>query len=410
MADSINVADIRRDFSIFSRRINGKPLVYLDNAATSQRPRQVTDAVVDFYRKHNANVHRGIHTLSEEASLFYEKARETVARFIGAESNELIFLRNTTEGINLVTRTWAFDHVREGDEILVTVMEHHSNFVPWQQLVASRGAKFQIVDILDDGTLDMNDFQKKLSKRTKIVAVTHCSNVTGTINPIKEIVRLAHRAGALVMVDAAQSVQHIGVDVSDLDCDFLAFSGHKMLGMMGTSGLFVKKERLVEMGPFLTGGGMIREVYQERSVWAEGPEKFEAGTPDVAGAVGLAEAVRYHERIGISAIRKQEIELTQYAIGQLVRINGIHIFGPMDTAMRAGVVSFSLAGIHPHDIAQVLDAEAVAVRSGQHCAMPLHLRLGVAATTRVSFYLYNTKEEIDSLIDGLEKAKKTLGK
>ncbi|MBU1326832.1 SufS family cysteine desulfurase [Patescibacteria group bacterium] len=401
----LSVKAIRKDFPIFKRTILGRPLVYLDNAATSQRPKQVIAAVNDFYRRHNANVHRGIHTLSEEASNLYEEARATVAGFINCGSDELIFVRNTTEGINLVVWTWGFDHVRSGDEILVTVMEHHSNFVPWQQMAVRRGAVLRVADITEDGLLDMEDFKKKLSKKTKIVAVTHCSNVTGTINPVSEIVRLAKRVGAVVLIDGAQGVQHIGIDVKVVGCDFLAFSGHKMLGPMGSGGLFIKRERQEEMGPFLTGGGMIREVYATHFVWAEGPEKFEAGTPDVAGAVGLAEAVRYHTRLGMRYIRKHESNITAYALERLRDMKDMQIFGPSDVKVRGGVVSFTIKGIHPHDVAEVLNYRGVAVRSGTHCAMPLHDRFRVPATTRASFYLYNDKKDIDALISGLEQAK-----
>lgn len=401
-----DVNKIRNDFPILQRSINGFPLVYLDNGATSQRPKQVINAMTDFYRKHNANVHRGIHTLSEEASALFEQARGIVAGFIGADQDELIFVRNTTEGINLVVWAWADTQLKAGEEILVTIMEHHSNFVPWQQLAKSRGLKLQIVDITEDGKLDLNDLQKKLSRKTKIVAVTHCSNVTGTINPIKEITSIAKKVGAAVLIDGAQGIQHVGVNVKEIGCDFYAFSGHKMLGPMGTSGLFIKRERQAEMRPFLTGGGMIREVTVDHTDWAAGPEKFEAGTPDVAGAVGLAEAVHYHQQLGMSAIRKHEQELTDYALKKLSSIKGIKIYGPMDSKIRAGVVSFTPSGVHPHDVAEVLNSRGIAVRSGSHCAMPLHARFGIPATTRASFYLYNTKSEIDKLAETLLEIKK----
>ena len=303
----LNIQKIKQDFPILQRRINGRRLVYLDNAATSQRPVQVIKAVVDFQKKHNANVHRGLHTLSEEASGLYEKARETAAQFIGANTDEIVFVRNTTEGINLVAQTWAKTNVGKG-EILATVMEHHSNILPWLQL----GLKVRFVDVTDEGVLDMKDFKKKLTKKTKLVAVGHMSNMTGTINPVEEIVRMAKKVKARVLVDAAQSVQHLGVDVKKLGCDFLAFSGHKMLGPMGIGALYLKKERQEEMGPFLTGGGMISEVYLDKpAVWAKGVEKWEAGTPNVEGAIGLAAACEYHQRLGMTNIRQYEKELTK---------------------------------------------------------------------------------------------------
>ena len=397
----LNIQKIKQDFPILQRRINGRRLVYLDNAATSQRPVQVIKAVVDFQKKHNANVHRGLHTLSEEASGLYEKARETVAKFIGANTDEIVFVRNTTEGINLVAQTWAKTNVGKG-EILATVMEHHSNILPWLQL----GLKVRFVDVTDEGVLDMKDFKKKLTKKTKLVAVGHMSNMTGTINPVEEIVRMAKKVKARVLVDAAQSVQHLGVDVKKLGCDFLAFSGHKMFAPMGIGALYIKKERQEEMGPFLTGGGMISEVYLDKpAVWAKGVEKWEAGTPNVEGAIGLAAACEYHQRLGMTNIRQYEKELTKYALKRLKSITSIGLIGPTDVERRGGVISFTFEGVHAHDVAQILDSEGVAVRSGHHCTMPLHQRFGLTASTRASFYIYNDKKDVDCLVAALDKVK-----
>lgn len=404
----LKVEEIKKDFPILERRIpaaagkHGKQLVYLDSAATSQKPKQVIEAVKDFQEKHMANVHRGLHQLSEEASEMYEQARETVAEFIGAKADELVFVRNTTEGINLVAQAWAANQLKPGDEILTTVMEHHSNILPWTQL----GLTVKFVDVTEEGILDMKDFARKLTKKTRLVAIGHMSNMTGTINPIEEIVQLAKRAGAKVLVDGAQGVQHLGIDVKKVGGDFLAFSGHKMLGPMGIGGVYIKKERQEEMTPFLTGGGMISEVYIDKpAVWAKGVEKWEAGTPNVEGAVGLAEAVKYHQRLGLTEIRKHEAEITKYALKQLDRIKEIKIYGPKDVEIRGGVISFSFDKVHSHDVAQILDSEGVAVRSGHHCTMPLHQRFGLVASTRASFYIYNDKKDVDRLVEGLEKVR-----
>jgi len=406
----MNILKIKEDFPILKRKIQGKRLVYLDNAATSQRPRQVLDKIREFDEKHNANVHRGIHQLSEEASEMYEEARKVVAGFVGAREDEMIFVRNATEGINLVAWAWAFRNIKKGEEILTTVMEHHANLVPWQQLAKSKGIKLQIVDVDDEGRLDMKDLERKLSKKTRLAAVVHVSNTVGTINPVERIVKMAKKVGARVLVDAAQSAQHVGVDVRKLKCDFLVITGHKMLGPMGIGGVYIKKERQVEMEVFLTGGGMISEVYKDRpAVWAKGVEKWEAGTPNVSGAIGLAEAVRYHQRLGMDKIREHEKELTRYSLDRLGEINGLKVIGPKDVEIRGGAVTWVMEGIHAHDVAQVLDNEGVAVRSGHHCTMPLHERLGITASTRASFYVYNTKEDVDRLVEGLEKVKKVLG-
>lgn len=402
----MNIEKIKEDFPILKRKIHGKRLVYLDNAATSQKPRQVLEAVREFQEKHMANVHRGLHTLSEEAGEMYEQARRTIAGFVGAEAEEMILVRNATEGINLVAFAWGLRNLKKGDEIVTTVMEHHANLIPWQQLTKAIGAKLKVVEVTDEGVLDMKDFERKLSKKTKLVAVVHISNTTGTINPVKEIVRMAKRVGAKVLIDGAQSVQHLGLDVKKIGGDFLAFSGHKMLGPMGAGGVYVKKVRQEEMGVFMTGGGMIKEVSKERAKWADGVEKWEAGTPNVSGAVGLAEAVKYHERLGLKQIRRHEKELTEYALKRLEEVKGVRLIGPREVKIRGGVVTFVMEKIHAHDVAQILDSEGVAVRSGHHCTMPLHRRLGLLSSTRASFYIYNTKEDVDRLIEGLKKVKK----
>ncbi|MDZ7587612.1 MAG: SufS family cysteine desulfurase [Patescibacteria group bacterium] len=394
---------IKSGFPILKRKVNGKKLVYLDNAATSQRPLQVMKAVDEFYKKHNANVHRGLHSLSAEASELYEQARETVAEFIGAEKEEIVFVRNATEGINLVTWAWAFQNIKKDEEILTTVMEHHSNILPWQQL----GLTVKFVDITNEGVLDMEDFKKKLTKKTKLVAVGQMSNTTGTINPVTEIVQMARKVKARVLVDAAQSVPHFEVKVKKLGCDWLVFSGHKMLGPMGIGVLYIKKERQAEMGVFLTGGGMIAEVYIDKpALWAKGVEKWEAGTPNVAGAVGLAAACEYLQRLGMENIRQHEKKLTEYALNRLKQITSIGLIGPISVENRGGVISFIFKGVHAHDVAQILDSEGVAVRSGHHCTMPLHQRLGLVSTTRASFYIYNDKNDVDKLIEGLEKVRR----
>lgn len=401
-----DVKKIKADFPILKRRINGKPLTYLDNAATSQRPLPVLQAMREFDIKHNANVHRGLHSLSEEASERYEAARETVAQFIGADASELVFVRNTSEAINLVAGAWAGQNLKPGEEILSTVMEHHSNILPWQQL----GLTVRMADITDSGVLDMKDFNNKLSKKTKLVAVGHMSNATGTINPVEEIVRLAKKVKARVLLDAAQSVPHFSVNVKKLGVDFLAFSGHKMLGPMGIGGLYIRQERQEETGPFLTGGGMISEVYADKpAIWAKGVEKWEAGTPNVAGAVGLAAAVKYLKKLGMDKVQAHEKELTDYGLKQLSRIKGLRIIGPKDANIRGGVLTFVFDQYHAHDVAQVLDSEGVAVRSGHHCTMPLHRRLGLVSSTRASLYIYNDKADIDRLIAALDKVKEVLG-
>lgn len=394
---------IRADFPILSRQVNGKPLVYLDNAATSHKPRQVIEALTDYYERYNSNVHRGVHTLSVEATDHYEEARIKVARFINAPSPEqLIWVRNTTEAINLVAHTWAKANIKAGDEILATEMEHHSNLVPWQQLAAENGATLKLVGLDDDYKLDMADFEAQLSSKTRLVAVTHMSNVLGTVTPIERIVEAAHRVGALVLVDAAQSVPHMPVDVQALDCDFMAFSGHKMLAPTGIGCLYVRGEVLEQMDPFLHGGDMVLEVTFEDASWNELPMRFEAGTPSIADAIAMGAAVDYLTALGMDDVRRHERELLGYAVGRFRELEEVTCFGTSDLDMRGGVISFTVSDVHPHDLGQVLDSQGIAIRTGHHCAMPLvRSRLNVPATARASFYLYNTEAEVDALIEGL---------
>jgi cysteine desulfurase/selenocysteine lyase len=403
----LDVERIRADFPILQRQVNGKRLVYLDNAASSQKPRQVIDALVHFYTYLNANVHRGVHTLSVEATDAYEAARERVGRFIGCRDPlEIVWTRNTTEGLNLVAACWGRANLRPGDEIVATLLEHHSNLVPWQRIAQERGAHIRLVRLTADGRVDLDEFERLLSPRTRVVAIAHASNVLGTISPLADIADRAHAAGALVVVDGAQSVPHVPTDIADLGVDFLAFSGHKMLGPMGSGVLWGRRELLEAMPPFLGGGGMIREVYEDHATWAPLPEKFDAGTPSVADSIGLAAAVEYLDEIGMQQVRAHEIELTGYALDQLSRIPDVVVYGPRDPRQRTGVVSFNLDGVHPHDAGTVLDEAGVAVRAGHHCCQPLHRSLNVAATLRASFYIYNTLDEVDALVDALATARR----
>jgi cysteine desulfurase/selenocysteine lyase len=394
---------LRDDFPILTSDVlEGQPLVFLDNAASTQRPRQVIDAIARVYEHDYANVHRGIHTLSERSTEQYEQAREKVAEFIGAANpREIIFTQGTTASINLVARSWGEANLRPGDEILSTVMEHHSNLVPWQQTAAKTGAVLKHVPLTADGRLDMGEFRKLLSERTKLVAVTEVSNTLGTINPIGEIITAAHKAGALVLVDAAQSVPHLPTNVTTSDADFLAFSGHKMLGPSGVGILYGKEKLLEAMPPFLGGGSMINEVRLDGFTPAELPAKFEAGTPPIAPAIAMSAAIEYLENIGLDAIHRHEQVLTAYAYEQLSQIEGLRILGPA-SEHRAGLISFAFERIHAHEFAQVLnDRFGVAVRAGHHCTQPLHKLLGISASTRASFYLYNRPEEIDRLVEGI---------
>jgi cysteine desulfurase/selenocysteine lyase len=406
----LDVARIRDDFPILGRNVRGgKPLVYLDNAASSQKPKAVIAALADYYTRYNANVHRGIHTLSEEATDEYEKARGKIQKFINASSPaELIFVRNTTEAINLVAHSFG-ERLREGDEILLSEMEHHSNLVPWQLLADRKGARLRFLPLFDDGTIDMSALPGLLGERTRVVAVSHMSNVLGTINPVEEIARQAHAAGAVVLLDAAQSVPHLPVDVQALGCDFLAFSGHKMLGPMGVGVLWGRRELLESMPPFLGGGNMIMQVELEHSTYNELPDKFEAGTPDAGGAIALGVAVEYLTAVGMENVRRHERDLTDYALEVLMGLDDVALYGPKSADSRGAVIAFNFADIHPHDLGTLLDRDGVAIRAGHHCCQPLMRRLGQVATARASFYLYNTRDEVDVLAEALGHARAVLG-
>ena len=400
----IDVEKIRKDFPILDQIVNDEPLVYLDNAATTQKPKAVLEAVNRYYQEDNANVHRGVHTLAERATASYEGARETVRRFINASSTkEVLFTRGTTTGLNWIGR-FAEEILEEGDEVLISIMEHHSNILPWQEACRKTGAKLVYV-YLKDGGLDLEDFRKKLINRTKFVSIAHASNVLGVINPVQEIAQLAHEKGAIVVVDGAQSVPHMKIDVQKLDADFFVFSGHKMAGPTGIGVLYGKEHYLNQMSPVEFGGEMIDFVYEQSATWKELPWKFEAGTPNMAGAIGLAAAIDYLEAIGMDAIEHHEQDLIAYVFPKLQAIEGLKIYGSQDLAKRSGVISFNLGNLHPHDLATALDYEGVAVRAGHHCAQPLIQYLEVPATARASFYLYNTKEDCDKLVEALIKTK-----
>jgi cysteine desulfurase/selenocysteine lyase len=402
-----DVLAIRRDFPILQREVNGKPLAFLDSAASSQKPRQVLDCLEEYYRRYNANVHRGVYKLSEEATFAYERARGKIARFIGAASQrEVVFTRNTTEAINLVANAWGGANLRPGDRILLTLMEHHSNIVPWQLLAQRTGAKLDYLGIDGDGRLALEELDTKLTERTKLVALAHQSNVLGTINPVAMIAGRARAVGAKVLVDAAQSVPHMPVDVQELGCDFLAFSGHKMCAPTGIGALWGRRELLEAMPPFLGGGSMIKLVELEASSYADVPARFEAGTPAIGEAIALGAAVDFLGGVGMEAIYQHERELLAYALERLGALEGLRIVGPRTTEQRGGAVSFTMEGVHPHDVAAILDGEGVAVRAGHHCTQPLHRQLDLPATTRASFYIYNTPEEVDRLAAGREKARR----
>jgi cysteine desulfurase/selenocysteine lyase len=404
---ALDVARIRKDFPILSRTVNGKQVVYLDNAATSQKPRQVIDAMSAVFEEHNANIHRGVYEFSETTTAAFEGARAKVARFIGArDDREVIFVRNATEGVNLVAYSWGRDNIKAGDRIISTVLEHHSDFVPWQQVAKDVGAQMVMIDVDDDGRLRRDQLSAELRKGAKLLAITHTSNGLGTVNPVKEIVAEAHAAGATVLVDAAQAVPHTPVDVTDLDCDFLVFSGHKMLAPPGSGAVWARIGLLERMRPFLFGGDMISRVTVEKTEWNELPWKFEAGTSSYVDAIGLGAAVDYLEAVGVAKIHEHELSLVAYLLPRLQDIPAITVYGPKTLEDRVGVVSFNIEGIHPHDVATIFDREGVCVRAGHHCNQLLMTRLGVAATTRASFYLYNTTEECDALLGAIEKAKK----
>lgn len=403
-APPLDAERVRRDFPILAQEVNGHPLVYLDNAATSQKPRQVIDALRSYYEQDNANVHRGMHELSRRATDAYEGARETVAEWLGASSSsEVVFTRGTTEAINLVAASWGGENLEKGDEILLTDLEHHSNLVPWQLIARRTGARLRYLELDDEGRLILDPLPGILAEgRVKIVAIGHVSNALGTINPVAEIARLVHNAGALLLVDGAQAAPHHPVDVRELGADFFAFSGHKMCGPTGIGALWAREEILEAMPPFQGGGEMIDLVERERSTWAALPHKFEAGTPNIAGAVGLAEAVRYLSDLGAEAILRHEQDLVAYALDQLRQVPGIRLFGPVRPEDRAGVVSFTLADAHPHDVSTVLNSEGIAIRAGHHCAQLVMKHFGVSATARASFYLYNLPEDVDRLVEGLD--------
>ncbi|MBX5449728.1 cysteine desulfurase [Thermogemmatispora sp.] len=401
-----NVEEIRRDFPILTRQVHGKPLVYLDSAASSQKPLAVIEAMNAYYRSTHANVHRGVYEISEEATAALERARTKVARFINArQSKQIIFTRNTTESINLVAYSWGWANIRAGDLIVLTAMEHHSNLVPWQLLAQRTGARLEFVPLTPEGLLQLDVYAQLLEQGPKLVAFTHMSNVLGTINPVKEMVAQAHAAGAVVLVDAAQSAPHLPLDVQELDADFVCFSGHKMLGPTGIGVLYGRRELLEAMPPFLGGGDMIRSVSLRSSTWNDLPWKFEAGTPAIAEAVGLGAAVDYLNALGMEWVREHERAITAYALERLRTVPQLQIYGPTSEEQRGGVISFTLADIHPHDLASILDQEfGVAIRAGHHCAQPLMEQLGLVATARASFYVYTLPEEIDVLVQGLRRA------
>jgi len=398
----INVHQVRQDFPIFHRG-DPHPLVYLDSAATSQKPIQVIEAEARFYREWNANVRRGIYHLAYEATQRYEEARARLAEFIGAKPDEVIFTRGTTEALNLAAFCLGETRVQRGDRILVTEMEHHANLLPWQLLAQRKGAELLAVGIDSQGRLDLEDFREKLNAKTKVVALAHVSNVLGTINPVAEVAEVAHKVGAVVVVDAAQSVPHMPVKVADLGCDILAFSGHKMLGPTGIGVLWAKTALLEEFPPFLVGGEMIREVWIDRATWADPPAKFEAGTPPIAQAIGLAAAVDYLQALGMSEVWAHGRELTGLALEGLLRREFVEVYGPKSQDERGALVAFNLKGLHPHDVATLLDQEGICIRAGHHCAQPLHRRLGIPASCRASFYVYNTKEEVELFLSALDR-------
>ena len=399
----LDVSAIRKDFPILLRQVYGKPLVYLDNAATSQKPNSVIQALTDYYQGYNSNIHRGVHALSMEATDRYEEARRKCADFIGCPSVEgLVLVRNTTEAINLVAQSWAQYNIGPGDEILTTDMEHHSNLVPWQRVAQERGATLKFIPLTQEQTLDLSDLDRLLTHRTKLVTLNHMSNVLGTINPVKELGQAAHRVGARILIDGAQSVPHLKVDVKDLDCDFLAFSGHKMLGPTGIGVLYVKPEILEGMEPFLRGGEMVRQVWDDRATWNDLPLRFEAGTPNIADTIALGAATDYLNALGMENVRQHEIALTEYALNAFQELEEVKVYGPRDVSQRGGIVSFYGGGVHPHDIGTMLDREGIAIRTGHHCAMPLMNTLSVPATARASFYIYNTEEEVDLLVSVLK--------
>jgi cysteine desulfurase/selenocysteine lyase len=404
------VEDIRAEFPLLARHVNGKPLVFVDSAATSQKPLSVIEAIDSYYRHSNANIHRAVYDLGEESTALYEGAKERVARFIGAEFEETIFTRNVTEAINLVRYSWGRENVSEGDTVLITQMEHHSNIVPWQLLCAERGAKLEYLTVSANGRLDLDELDARLDTgKVKLVSIVHVSNVLGTINPVAEITRRAHAAGAKVLVDGAQAVPQMPVDVKEIGADFYGFTGHKMLGPNGIGVLYGQRELLEEMPPFLAGGDMIKEVQLDHSTWNDLPWKFEAGTSSIADGVGLGAAVDYLSELGMDAVREHERGITAYALQQVSEIPGLRVHGPTEVSERGGAVSFEMEGIHPHDIAEICNRQGVCIRAGHHCAQPLMRRLGVPATARASFQVYNTRDDVDRLVDALNEARSVFG-
>lgn len=401
----VNSYELRNDFPIFKKKINGKDLVYLDNASTTQKPYSVINSITDFYSNYNSNIHRAVYQLAEEATELYEQSRKKIANFINVRPEEIIFTRNTTESINLIAHSWARSNLKKDDVIAITEIEHHSNIVPWQILCQEIGTRLDYVGIDESGFLDVEYLIELISSRKiKLVSISHMSNVLGTIVPIERIIKTAHQYDIPVIVDGAQSVPHMSVDAKNLDCDFLVFSAHKMLGPTGVGVLYAKKEFLEKMKPFISGGDMIKEVFKFHTNYNEVPYKFEAGTPNIADVVGFGAAVDYLEKIGMENIRKHEIYLTEYALESMQSLKYITIYGPMDSKFRGGVISFNIADIHPHDLATIMNDHGIAIRSGHHCAQVLMQRLDVPATSRASFYIYNTKEEIDKFVNAIKEA------
>ncbi len=408
-AATLDVAAIRRDFPVLQQQVHGKPLAYLDNAATTQKPEAVIEAIAGFYRHDNANVHRGVHLLSERATSAYEAARETVRAFLNAaQAREIVFVRGTTEAINLVAHTYGRRRLREGDEVVVSAFEHHSNIVPWQIACNEKGARLRVVPMTSSGDIEIGEYERVFSNRTRLVSIVHVSNALGTVNPVRRLIQIAHAHDVPVLVDGAQAVAHLPVDVQDLDADFYAFSGHKLFGPTGIGALYGKTELLESMPPYQAGGDMISSVTFERTKYNALPYKFEAGTPDIAGAIGLAAAIRYVQGIGLDRISAWEHELLKYGTERLATVPGLRLFGP-PVERKAAIFSFTLANAHPHDIGTILDQEGVAIRTGHHCCQPLMHRLGVDATARASLAFYNTREEIDRLVAALDRVREVMG-
>ena len=406
---ALNVKKIRQDFPILKRKVmGGKQLVYLDNAATTQKPLAVIDAISDYYSNYNSNIHRAVHQMAEEATIAYEATRQKIAKFINARhTDEIIFTRNTTEAINLVSYSWGRANVGRGDKVVISEIEHHSNIVPWQILTQEKGAKLEYVGVDDSGYLKMQEYEKYLaSKKVKLVSLSQMSNVLGTIIPIEKMIKMSHEKGIPVLVDGAQSVPHMPVDVQKMDCDFMAFSAHKMLGPTGVGVLYVKREILEKMQPFMGGGDMIKEVHKYETRYNDLPYKFEGGTPNIADVIGFGAALDYLTNIGMDRVREHEIEITKYALDKITAVKGVTLYGPPNAKDRGGVVSFNIGDIHPHDLATIMNDRGVAIRSGHHCAQVLMERLDVSATSRASFYIYNTKDEVDTFIDALSDARR----